>query len=329
MNRRDRGGQSTRRPDRRGRRNALRTLNPFDFEGRRERSAELHARSEEPYSYESNHRDLLIIEVILGLWIVLVLAVIYSDVGQSQLLNRWAVKGYTSVPPAMGSSFTQQDAQHLVDFAQVNGVNCNSVQELVNGTTACNEVLQFSSDVNDSDTLATIFFAILVILFAVGAVMISSFTYQASRNLLTLKSEEQRFSPTAAMLWILVPLLNFWRGPLIYRELWKASDPDASIQNRTDWKSKGSSWLITFWWAALVAAIFLGPRTVRAFFVGSSLQAHVNALPLLILADILLGLPAVGAFFVLRGIHQRQERRHAKVGPYTAVPKPKPPPSFE
>lgn len=304
----------------RSRGTVLRTLNPFDFEGRKRSAIELRQRDEQPYRYESNGITVRWITVALLAWIALVLVVAYSDWNQARVLDRWENQGFETVPPSLSAPFTEADLEALVAFSRRNHAGCESIPELVESVGGCNQVLDFSAEINDAEFVATSSFAGLLILFVVAAVLIGGFAHQANRNLLTLKSEGARFSSTSAMMWLYVPFINFYKGAQIFDEIWKASDPEASTTETTEWKRRATSWLIPLWWLSFAAALVFSPRTIRTLTAAETIEEHIAATRLIILSDLLLILPAILAVVVIRRVHDRQGKRRQKVGDYLAVP---------
>lgn len=299
--------------------------NPFSGDRRRRLSEQLHEEAEKPYRYDSNRKTVLWITLALGIWIALGVAAMLADISQARMLSRWRDQGFVTAPPPLGATFGQDDSEVLVAFAEQNNIPCGSVEELLGGAPGCARIVEFSGDVNSGDDLSTMVFGGLVLTLLIAAALIASFAYQASRNLLTLKSEGQRFSPTAAMVWLFVPIVNIYRGVQIFSELWKGSDPEASTSDPIEWKARPATDLIPMWWLSFgvtVAGMFFGARAVGLFISGSTLQDQIDATNMLVIPDLLLIVPAVLGFIVIRGIHDRQQRRFRVVGEHLAVPKP-------
>ncbi len=278
--------------------------------------------AERPYRYESNRRGVLWITIVMVIWSGLAIAAAVTEVSQSRVLERWRDEGFTTVPPTLSAPISEADANEFLRFASANGQPCTSLDDLFGFAAGCDRVIRFNRELGDSEDNGRLVFAGLVFALIAGGVLIASFTYQAHRNLLALKSEETRFGSNAAALWLFVPIINFYRGTQIFTELWKGSDPEADTANPTAWKASVGSTLIPLWWLSFT--LVFGSWVWRALFTTASdnINDRIDSLRgLLLISDLFLIVPAVMAVAVVLQIHRRQERRFQVVGPHLAVPK--------
>jgi hypothetical protein len=150
----------------------------------------------------------------------------------------------------------------------------------------------------------------IIIVIAVTAIPWLLWQYRAHANLRALGVSGLKYSPGWAVGWWFIPFANIVLPFLVMRELWKASDPEASS---LDWMARRATPLLGLWWACrLLAHLFLQ--------IGFVLDDNLNALSdlrteawMFILADLsLLGLGAL-AIALIRSIDQRQARKYERV----------------
>ena len=287
-------------------------INPFNVSGRQARGRSLREQDEQPYSYDSNRRQFAIIKVVLALWVILALATAFADYQERQQLVKWDNAGFERIPP-------NRTVDGLLRYAIDEGVTCSS--DPVTGTVpqACDRVFDLAKDLDDAETRVFILFAGYMFLFIALAILISSFAYQANRNLLTLKSEGQHFSSVSAMLWLFVPMFNFYKGSKIFQEIWKGSDPDVEGSGET-WKTGAASGMVSLWWVTFAVTILLGPRTIRWAWGSDIIDDRLTLAWGLVAMDLFLAAPAVFAYIAMNRIHERQEKKYQIVGPHLAVP---------
>jgi hypothetical protein len=103
-----------------------------------------------------------------------------------------------------------------------------------------------------------------LIVFLVLVPLWLAWQYRAHANLRVLGARDLTFRPVAAVAVWFVPVVNLLVPLLAMRELWMASDPEASAE---DWRGRATPALLPFWWLALVAAAGLGFLAGRAAWV--------------------------------------------------------------
>ena len=287
-------------------------INPFNVAGRQARGRSIREQDELPYAYDSNMRQLRIIKIVLVLWVILALATAFADYQERQVLAKWDNAGFQQTP-------SDNTIDGLLRYATDQGVDCNT-----NATTGvlpreCERVFELAGELDEAETRVFILFAGYMFLFIALAILISSFAYQANRNLLTLKSEGQHFSAVSAMLWLFVPMFNFYKGGRIFQEIWKGSDPDVERAGEK-WKNSSPSGMVTLWWVAFAVTILLGPRTIRWFWGSDFVDDRLSLGWGLVAMDLFLAAPAIFAYIAMSRIHERQEKKHEIVGHHMAVP---------
>jgi uncharacterized protein DUF4328 len=150
----------------------------------------------------------------------------------------------------------------------------------------------------------------IVIVIALTAIPWLLWQYRAHANLRALGVSGLKYSPGWAVGWWFIPFANVVVPFLVMRELWKASDPEASS---LDWIARRATALLGLWWASrLLANVFLQ--------IGFVLDDNLNALSdlrteawMFVLANLaLLGFGAL-ALALVRSIDQRQARKYERV----------------
>ncbi len=218
----------------------------------------------------------------------------------------------------------------LLQFAKQSGLDCPDVDAIVVSISTessefpgCDAAFSYAEDFQDSQDRSRLIWLLAIFLIVVVAFPYLSLVHRASRNLLTLKSEGQKHLPEWSVLHHFIPLLNLFRPGQVLSELYKASDPDVTTDDPTDWKTAGKVRAIVYlWWLLWVAVWIFNPITVPRFVDAQTLFDLIDANDLLILADVLLIVLGCVAFLMLRQLHLLQENRFAKVGVITVTPPP-------
>jgi len=275
----------------------------------------------EPYSYESNSTQLKWVIFALVAWVVVSLFLAIQDRATSNYLTELRDQGIQSIPPSQQSSLI--DFEPIIEFAEKEGFACDPKQVL--SSPGCIRPLELQKEYDSLRNNRTLLFLLLMAVFIVNMFAFGALTHRASRNLPTLKSAKQGYAPEKAVIWFFVPVFNLFKPWLVFREMFKASDPDVSTTDETAWKTKGSVPGSVHAWAGIfVAVFFFNSRTIEWFWyrVSETIDAELVVQSRLVMADILLALLGVAAILVVVSLHRRQETRHAKVGHVTVTPSP-------
>ena len=275
----------------------------------------------EPYGYESNAKHVLWITVGMVLWILLLIGLVFSGRATASMLSRWEADGFTAVPP---ESFHPDD---LFPFAEEQGLACTSGEDVVALTPDCERMLAFRSQVVSAGDRASWFMLGLVVLLLVLTFIFLLFVHRASRNLLPLKVEGQRFTPEWAVASFFIPVLNLWRPFQVFIELFGGSRSYRPGVDPQAWKGSLPPGVVVFWWMASLASIGLNPIALRFVLADETLAEARSAALTHAWIDAWLIVPAVMAILMVHALHRRQEARFATVGPHT-VTQPRPEPEF-
>ena len=272
----------------------------------------------EPYGYESNANLVRWIAAGMALWIVLLLGLLLSDSATSSMLARWEARGFTSVPPT-GS------VVEFLDFTEELGVDCIPAVDRQELAPECDSLISFRSEAASAEDRGSWFTLALVVLLLVLAFVFSLFTHRASRNLLPLKTERQRFSPEWAVACFYVPFINLIRPFQVFIELFAGSGPYRAAQDTRAWRRAMPPAVVIGWWMTVLASFALNPLVLGLFIGDETLaDARVTASASAWI-DAWLIVPAIMATLVAYALHRRQEARFADVGPNTVT---RPPPEL-
>lgn len=273
----------------------------------------------EPYSYESNATQLRWVVLLLVVWSVVAIWLAWLDFSTANLLSDLHGQGFVSVPPATLSP------QSMIDFAAREGLNCTDRSDVFLATSECTRLFNAHNIYETAKGQSSLAFVILMALLLLNMFAFGSFTHRASRNLLTLKSSAQGFTPEKAVMWFFIPVMNLIKPWQVFRELFRGSDPRVTTSDNLAWKTKGKVSNLVHFWAGIFVVVFIyNPvsigrvwHSVRLTFT-DSVVAHQR----LVIADLLLALLGIAALLVVIELHKRQELRHVKVGNITVTPPP-------
>ena len=216
-----------------------------------------------------------------------------------------------------------RDLDTLFRYAESAGVACTSERDFVSRTDECLRLIEIQEKYTSVKDTGAMLFVLLISVLFLNMFAFGSFSHRASRNVLALNNEGQKFTPEKAVLWFFVPVINMVRPWQVFKELFKGSDPDVTTYDQHAWKAKGRVPNIVHVWAAVFVGVFLfNPRTIGWFWysVRQTMDDVIVAHQRLIIADILMAILGIAAIFVALELHKRQEARHAKVGDVTVTP---------
>ena len=154
---------------------------------------------------------------------------------------------------------------------------------------------------------------LLVLVYIPTMVLFLMWTHRASRNLQSLGSHGQRFSPGWAVGWWFVPIMFFFRPYQVMAEIWRGSDPNMPWGSNVDWKEAPVSALLAWWWLLWVASNLVG--SIAGYSFGFTGAFDTDAIPSSaalrwdVLASALVICDGVLAILVVRRITNREEEK--------------------
>ena len=218
----------------------------------------------------------------------------------------------------------------LLEFARQTHLNCPDVDAILASIASegidypdCEAAFTYAEQFQQSQDRSRLIWLFTVFLGVFVAFPYLSLVHRASRNLLPLKSEQQKHTAEWAVLHHFIPLLNWLRPGQVMIEMFKASDPDVTTEDPTAWKKEGKPRpILALWWILWVASWVFNPITVPRFVNAQSLQELIDANNMLALSDVLLIVLGISAVLMLRQLHVWQEMRFSKIGLITVTPPP-------
>jgi hypothetical protein len=170
--------------------------------------------------------------------------------------------------------------------------------------------LASDADVRGSEDVAFGLLGFLGLMLLATFIVWLVWQHRAHANLRALGAANPAYSPGWAVGWWFVPFANVVMPYLTVRELWKASNPDASA---IGWKAPGGAVIVGLWWAgALLTQVLL--QTAPAF-APDEIQVSTNAASaaLTVAGDLVLAIWAVVAVLLVRGVDVRQEAKYRRI----------------
>jgi len=161
----------------------------------------------------------------------------------------------------------------------------------------------------DSEGGAAAVFGFLILMIFPTALAWLLWQYRAHANLRALGADNLSYSPGWAVGWWFIPFANIVLPYLTVRELWKASDPDASA---IDWKARGGAAIVAVWWTGRLAT--QGLFQSGSIFTRESLtlSSTTTSSALFLAGDLVMIAWAVVAILLVRGVDARQEAKYAR-----------------
>ena len=134
--------------------------------------------------------------------------------------------------------------------------------------------------------------------------------YRASQNLQVLGAQCQRFSPSWAVGWWFVPIMNLFRPYQVMAEIWRGSEP-SSLDGAA---SRGNvSVLLGWWWGSWVATGLVEVIAVIVWADGMDASPSSYALLWYLLASAFSIGGCVLAILVVQSVTSRQEEQYRRM----------------
>jgi len=131
--------------------------------------------------------------------------------------------------------------------------------------------------------------------------------HRAYRNLRALGATNPRFGTGWAIGVWFVPILNLWRTKQIANDIWRASDPQAPVEQEGGWRGGAVSPFLGWWWGLWVGGGLIG---LVVLWQDPATLEGIQAISLVVtLVDVLAVGAAILAIQVVRTLTDRQEAR--------------------
>ncbi|MFL2665202.1 MAG: DUF4328 domain-containing protein [Dehalococcoidia bacterium] len=273
----------------------------------------------EPYSFESNNFQVLILVINLVLFTILSFLLLIQDNRIIVHLQELQSEGIETSPP---SRFFIDD---LLFFAEKEEIQCTNESEILLLESGCPKVVDIHSNyalVKNNSFLIT---GLLIFSSLISIFIFCSFIHRATRNLLTLKFNKQKLNPDQSVFWLLIPVINLLRSFQVFQQLYFGSKP----KNNTNFFIKLimtyyiSYLLIVFWVLALFAFTVFNRRTIDIIWsrANEDINNLIDFYNILYLSDIVLIVLGILSIINILIINIFQNLRHKEVGMIIVDPK--------
>lgn len=143
------------------------------------------------------------------------------------------------------------------------------------------------------------------------AVAFLMWLHRCYKNLPSLKSRQNEFTPGWAVGWWFIPFAQLWKPFQAVRNLWKESNPNFEAERESFPSSGGNSSTIVWWWTFWILSNLA--QNLATKLISPEMPDAENAFGPAIIASSLLTAFAAGlAILVVKEITERQEARFAK-----------------
>ncbi len=143
--------------------------------------------------------------------------------------------------------------------------------------------------------------------YIVAAVAFCMWFYRAHKNLKIWRIPGLKYSPGWAVGYFFIPILNLFRPYQIAQEIWKASDPQVTIEAGPQWHDNKGSSVVGAWWTFWIVANIVGQIAFRLNM--SNIADPKGFLFVSIASDFLSIIAAAFAILVVLRIHARQSQK--------------------
>ena len=281
-----------------------------------------------PYRFESNAGLFKWLLVLVCLWVVVNSVAAGFEYSKASTYTEWRAAGQREVPPrsfvlaSAWGNFADCNPNDII--SQINDTS-SEIPLSLPAETPCERFVYWSRFSTSEDSTAAFLFFNLPLGLALVLVF-GHFAYRASRNLLTLNSAGQRHRPEMTILWLYVPLMNFFQPYRSFTEMFAASDPGVTPKDDTAWRSKrGLPPVVALWQVAIIVIILVNPITVYRIWgplllTGSPIDVLIGQTWWSFTADVILAVTGLLTLVIALLLHARQEARFDVVGEKVVTP---------
>jgi hypothetical protein len=161
----------------------------------------------------------------------------------------------------------------------------------------------------------------LLLLLSTGIVFLIWF-HRCYKNLEALGVTDLRFKAGWAIGGWFVPFLNLWRPKQIADDIWKATEPEAPVEQSEAWKSNGVPAVITLWWIAWLVSGAVGQAAGGAVGTQQTLDQLARGATIMAIADLVGAVAGVLAIAVVGKLTNRQRDRALRLQAAASQPTP-------
>lgn len=132
-------------------------------------------------------------------------------------------------------------------------------------------------------------------------------------NVRALGARHLSYGREWTVLAFLIPIINITRPYVVISEVWRASDP--ACGDAFEWRARKAPPLLGLWWSTLVGFVGLWMLSTTLLEFATGLERIQLAHAIAMAADMSAAISASLAWFVVHGISDAQETKHALFGP--------------
>lgn len=151
------------------------------------------------------------------------------------------------------------------------------------------------------------------VVFAFAAGFFIAWLHRVYGNLFALGAQYPRYSRATAIWSWFVPILNLWRPKQVINDVWRASDPDAPVDQGDSWREKEPPALYAVWWFFWIVLNFAYNADIRIYLSAETLEELQFSSVFTAAADALSVVGALLALAVVRRTTSRMEARAERV----------------
>jgi Domain of unknown function (DUF4328) len=152
-----------------------------------------------------------------------------------------------------------------------------------------------------------------------AAIFFIRWLHRAYANIVPLGAQYPRYSTGTAIWSWFVPILNLWRPKQVINDVWRASDPEAPVDQGATWQRDDPPLLYGVWWTAWVLLTFAYNADFRIYLRAETLDELQFSSLFTVVTDGASVLAALLAIAVVHRTTERQETRAAKLRETFAV----------
>ncbi|MBR92017.1 MAG: hypothetical protein CL903_04380 [Dehalococcoidia bacterium] len=273
----------------------------------------------EPYSFESNNFQLFTLIISLISFVILSIFLLIQDDRIITHLESLRTDGLETSPP---SRFFVDD---LLAFADREEIKCENESEILLLRSDCPLIVDIHSNYAKVKNNSFVITGLLIFSSLVSIFIFCSFIHRGTRNLPTLKFDNQSLTPDQSVFWLLIPIVNFWRSFQVFRQLYLGSKPKHSNNLLLEIFTSSIVYyiLILLWVLILVIFTIFNRRTIDFFWSRQNdiLYNLIDYYNILFLSDIVLIVIGTLTIINISVINTFQNLRHKEVGIIVVDPK--------
>jgi hypothetical protein len=104
------------------------------------------------------------------------------------------------------------------------------------------------------DTVDTVITSITWIIAIITIVFGLKWYYRATKNIHYFGAREVTL-PKMAVIWWFIPLFHAWEPYRFTQQIWKASNPEITLLNGSEWKNSSESKIVIIWWTLTLVSL--------------------------------------------------------------------------